>query len=181
MADSSTEATPSITSPSAGMKSPASTRKTSPFTSRVEGVSVTGPVRTRPGSFFAITSRLADRSASACALLRPSAIASAKLAKSTVIHSHSDDGEDESGRRLALARERLDPEDRREDAAQVHDEHHGVAPLVLRQQLHERIAQRPAEDGRRDELAQRRVRRREGLRDGNAHGFSLALSESRTG
>ena len=47
------------------------------------------PRACRRRSLRAIVSVLVLRSASACALPRPSAIASAKLAKSTVNHSHS--------------------------------------------------------------------------------------------
>ncbi len=72
------------------------------------------------------------RSASACALPRPSAIASAKFANSTVNQSQSDTARMNPARRLAVAAERLDPEHRREDAADLDDEHHRVAPLVLR-------------------------------------------------
>ena len=46
--------------------------------------------RTGPFSFRAFTSRRAFRSVSACALPRPSAMASAKLAKSTVNQSQSE-------------------------------------------------------------------------------------------
>ena len=67
------------------------------------------------------------RSVSACALPRPSAIASAKLAKSTVNQSQSEIAEDEARGRLALADERLDEERRREDAADLDDEHDRVA------------------------------------------------------
>ncbi len=89
IADSSTDATPSITSPSAGMKSPASTRNASPVRNAAALTRVTAPARFGSESFFAIVSRLAARNVSACALLRPSAIASAKFANSTVNHSHS--------------------------------------------------------------------------------------------
>ncbi len=95
---SSTEATPSTISPSLGMNSPASTRTRSPLRSvgagggrearrrRVEAAVVRRAVEL----LRATTSRRALRSASACALPRPSAIASAKLAKSTVNQSQSE-------------------------------------------------------------------------------------------
>ena len=94
MADSSTEATPSITSPSPGMKSPASQTTTSPSASCGAG---TGSSRTcaggvaglQPTSCRATRSVLALRSASACALPRPSATASARLANRTVSQSHT--------------------------------------------------------------------------------------------
>ena len=49
-----------------------------------------GVVARAAASFLAWMSRRALRSVSACALPRPSAIASAKLANSTVNHSHTD-------------------------------------------------------------------------------------------
>ncbi len=86
MADSSTDATPSMISPSPGMNSPALTSTTSPFFNVCAGtVSVLLPLTMR----FALVSVRALRSVSACALPRPSAIASAKFAKSTVSHSQN--------------------------------------------------------------------------------------------
>src|SRR4029077_18517422 len=84
MADSSTDATPVMISPSPGMNSPAETTTMSPF--RRTGaftVSISPFGRSR----FAVVSVLDLRRLSACALPRPSAIASAKFAKSTVNHS----------------------------------------------------------------------------------------------
>ena len=86
IADSSTDATPSMTSPSPGMKSPAVTTTMSPERSFELGThSVWPSLRKR----WACVSARALRNVSACALPRPSAIASAKLAKSTVNHSQS--------------------------------------------------------------------------------------------
>jgi len=86
MADSSTEAIPSMTSPSPGMISFASATTTSPLRSSEAGTTSIPPsALTR----LAIVSVFMVRSASAWALPRPSAIASAKLANSTVNHSHS--------------------------------------------------------------------------------------------
>ena len=86
MADSSTDATPSITSPSPGTICPAATRTVS-FTRKCElAISSTSPFAF---SLYAVVSDLARRSASACALPRPSAMAVAKLANSTVNHSQS--------------------------------------------------------------------------------------------
>src|ERR1700723_3480540 len=85
MADSSTEATPSTTSPSPGMNSPATTTtRSSDRNIELATVSVD------PFDFWrrAIVSLRALRSVSACALPRPSAMASAKFANSTVNHSH---------------------------------------------------------------------------------------------
>ena len=85
MADSSTLATPSTTSPSPGMMSPASQTTRSPTFSSVPGTrSSTSPARRR-----ATVSVLALRRVSACALPRPSATASARLAKTTVSQSQA--------------------------------------------------------------------------------------------
>ena len=88
IADSSTDAMPSITSPSLGIRSPASTSTMSPcFNS--------GAATTCQFVAFSVASRLAAvsvrarRSVAACALPRPSATASAKLANSTVTHSQT--------------------------------------------------------------------------------------------
>src|SRR6201991_3116646 len=86
MAASLTEATPSITSPSEGMLSPASTSTMSPTLRLVPGTRRTVP--SEPESSFAWLSVRVLRNDSACALPRPSATASAKLANSTVNHSH---------------------------------------------------------------------------------------------
>ena len=86
MADSSTVATPSMTSPSAGIISPARTWTTSPFRSISAGTfSILPLAKVR----LAIVWVRVFRRASAWALPRPSAMASAKLAKSTVNQSQS--------------------------------------------------------------------------------------------
>ncbi|MBP1597535.1 MAG: hypothetical protein H6Q05_2912 [Acidobacteria bacterium] len=86
IADSSTEAMPSMTSPSPGMNSPALTITTSPVLSLEPGtVSVPPPGNSR----LAMVSERVLRSESACALPRPSAMASAKFANKTVNHNHS--------------------------------------------------------------------------------------------
>ena len=84
MADSSTEPTPSMISPSAGMISPAVTTTTSPFCSSGAGTSSIPPVSQRRWATVVV---LVARSAFACALPRPSAIASAKFANRTVSQS----------------------------------------------------------------------------------------------
>ncbi len=87
---SSTEAAPSMTSPSVGIGWPASTRTMSPSSSCDDGTC------SRAASLFAVARRIAMtslralRRLSAWALPRPSAIASAKLANSTVNHSHAE-------------------------------------------------------------------------------------------
>ena len=78
IADSSTEPTPSMMSPSAGITWPASTTTTSPRCSSAAGTS--RPSRSRA---MGVVVRVARRLA-ACALPRPSAIASAKFANRTV-------------------------------------------------------------------------------------------------
>ena len=94
MALSSTEATPSMTSPSAGTVSPASIITMSPLrrlsaSSGCHFMAVRGSPRLySPSSFLAQVCFFRPRSEAACALLRPSASASAKLANSTVNHSH---------------------------------------------------------------------------------------------
>ena len=81
MADSSTDAMPSITSPSDGMTSPATTMHSSPTSSSLDGTCSTVPSSRRR---YAIVSVRALRNEAACAFPRPSAMASAKLANRTV-------------------------------------------------------------------------------------------------
>ena len=83
MADSSTEAMPSMTSPSPGIVSPAETTTTSPLRSSLACFWVMTPST----STLARVSVLVLRRVSAWALPRPSAIAVAKLANSTVNQS----------------------------------------------------------------------------------------------
>ena len=87
MADSSTEATPSMISPSDGMNSPAATKTRSPVRSLELGIFSTWPLL--PVRRLAIVSERALRNVSACALPRPSAIASAKFANNTVNQSQN--------------------------------------------------------------------------------------------
>ena len=84
IADSSTEPTPSMISPSAGITSPALTTTMSPRWSSGAGTSSSAPLSSR---LCAVVVVRVARSALACALPRPSAIASAKLANSTVSQS----------------------------------------------------------------------------------------------
>ena len=81
MADSSTDAAPSMTSPSPGMRSPAWTNTTSPLASRVASMDSREPSRRLRRAMSCLREA---RRARACALPRPSATASAKLAKTTV-------------------------------------------------------------------------------------------------
>jgi hypothetical protein len=87
MTDSSTVAMPSTTSPSPGISSPALAMTISPERNFEAGTTSIFPL---PDTRFAIESVFVLRRVSACALPRASAIASAKLAKSTVNQSHSE-------------------------------------------------------------------------------------------
>jgi len=89
MALSSTDATPSTISPSHGITSRACTMTWSPTRSVVAGTTRIPRCSFGSSSFFAITPPRVRRSASAWALPRPSAIASAKFANSSVNHSHT--------------------------------------------------------------------------------------------
>src|ERR1700736_3545907 len=83
MADSSIDAMPSITSPSPGTMSPASQTTRSPLCRAVEATFSSRPLTSRR----AMLSDRVLRNAAACALPRPSATASAKLANRTVNQS----------------------------------------------------------------------------------------------
>ncbi len=89
MADSSTDATPSITSPSPGIRSPGVQTTMSPDRSWLAATAMNCSGCARLASRLAWVSRRLLRRLSACALPRPSAIASAKLANSTVNQSQS--------------------------------------------------------------------------------------------
>ena len=136
IADSSTEATPSTTSPSPGMISPASTTTWSPRVSWVPGTS-SSRVPAWPGcqpiSRRATVSRLVRRSVSAWALPRPSATASARLAKTTVSHSQTTIVQLKTGRRLGNSRVGG------HRGADLDHEHDRVAELDPRVQLLERV------------------------------------------
>src|SRR6266853_718199 len=85
IADSSTEAMPSMMVPSLGIRSPASITTVSPLRSWEDDTrSSLPPTRRR-----AMVSVRARRSVAACAFPRPSASASAKLAKMSVNHNQS--------------------------------------------------------------------------------------------
>ncbi|SKT82994.1 Uncharacterised protein [Mycobacteroides abscessus subsp. abscessus] len=90
MADSSTVAMPSTTSPSPGIICPASTTTRSPGRSALPGTSSSFSLPPpSPTSLRATVSRLTSRRLAACALPRPSATASARFANTTVNHSHA--------------------------------------------------------------------------------------------
>src|SRR5664279_3378405 len=86
IADSLTLATPSTMSPSPGMVSPASQTTRSPTLRSDAATAVSWPCTS---SFRAIAVSRVARSVAAWALPRPSATASARLANSTVSHSHT--------------------------------------------------------------------------------------------
>src|SRR6266508_3876105 len=86
IADSSTEAMPSMISPSEGMISPAETTTMSSTSSCEDGTCSRSPPAVRR---LASVSDRVRRSVAACAFPRPSAIASAKLANSTVNHRNA--------------------------------------------------------------------------------------------
>ena len=88
MADSSTVATPETIVPSPGITSPASHFTKSPTFSCVAGTSVVLLACSLASRLATVCERVL-RSESACALPRPSAMASAKLANSTVNHSQA--------------------------------------------------------------------------------------------
>ncbi len=85
IADSSTLAMPSTTSPSLGMMSPASQTTRSPTVRAAAGVGCSTPST----SSRAVVSCRLRRSEAACALPRPSATASARLANTTVAQSQT--------------------------------------------------------------------------------------------
>ena len=139
MADSSTEPTPSTISPSAGMTIPASTTTMSPFARSAAATSSSLPPPSRRSAVVVV--RVA-RSASACALPRPSAIASAKFAKSTVSQSQNAITPTKRKRAVMSARKIEEEDHRRDHAAELDDEHHRVLELLPRVELRERIADR---------------------------------------
>ena len=143
IADSSTEAMPSITVPSPGISSPASTTTTSPLASSAACLIV-------PSWSLAMVSWRIARSVSAWARPRPSANASAMFANTTVSHSQIEmtnvyqDGVVAAER---LAAEQLDePGDGRDHRADLDHEHDRVADLNPRVELEEAVDQRALED-----------------------------------
>ncbi len=84
-----TDAAPTTTSPSPGMRSPVPTKTRSPLRRLLDGTDVAGAPNSATEIFFAIVSLRALLSDAACALLRPSAMASAKLANNSVAQSHN--------------------------------------------------------------------------------------------
>ena len=99
-------------------------------------------------SFLACTSRRVARSESAWALPRPSAIASAKLANSTVNHSQAETPKMNAGDSWPAVEHGVDAQARRQDAADEHGEHHRVANLPARIEFQERVDHRPPHNRR---------------------------------
>ena len=151
MADSSTVAMPSTTSPSPGMTSPALTTQRSPTVNAVDGTSSMVPSGRRRR---ATVSCRVLRSVAAWALPRPSAMASAKLAKSTVNHSHAATPPAKTFS-CAVASEVADEQDRRQHAADLDDEHDRVAGLDPRVELLEGVDDGGAHDGAVEQRAPR--------------------------
>ena len=140
IADSSTDAIPSTTVPSPGMSSPVSTTTRSP---RVSSLAA----RCEPSHHR--RDRLAPqaRNVAACALPRPSAIASAKLPNTTVSHSHTATVTVYQAEVVAgehhRRRSQYDPDDGRDDGADLDDEHHRVAHHVARVELADAVERGP--------------------------------------
>ena len=120
---SSTEAMPSMTSPSPGMYCPASTTTVSPLR-RMEAATFSSRPST---SFRASISLRIFRSDAAWALPRPSATASAKLAKSTVNQSQRDTSPvNHSGGGWVRGADVPDELDRGQERPHLDHEHHRV-------------------------------------------------------
>ena len=163
IADSSTEAMPSITVPSPGITSPASTTTTSPRIS-------SDAARSPPSASRAVVSERIARSEAACARPRPSASASARLAKTTVSHSQTAIVKREPARVAAVAD---DPGDRGDQRADLDHEHDRVADLHARVELAQR--RRGDEAGRDGDRAPRGLRPGRGGDCGHRSSASLSL------
>ncbi len=143
IADSSTVAAPSSTSPSAATISPASTTNRSPLRRLV--LATRSSVSVVCAAAAQYVSDFVRRRASACALPRPSATASAKLAKSTVNQSHAAIAKSKPAEPVCLTQVAHE-EDRRCRGPDFDDEHHRVASLPARIELLERIAESARDD-----------------------------------
>ncbi len=143
IADSSTVAIPSMTVPSPGISSPGVTTTMSPRASSEAGF-------VEPSRIFATVSLRIDRSVSAWARPRPSAKASAMFANTTVSHSQIEIvNVNQLGSAAAerfAAPELYEPRHRRDQRADLHDEHHGVADLHARVELLDAVEQRTQDD-----------------------------------
>ena len=158
IAASLTEATPSITSPSEGMVSPGSTSTTSPTLRLVPGTSL-WLLKSGPASSFAWVSVRCRRKESACALPRPSAMASAKLANSTVNQSQKMIWNVKQ-QILSAGHQVAQEDDRRQRGNDFDHEHDGVLDQRARIELDEGRA-----DGRPHDLRVEQGRGRHALAD----------------
>ena len=125
----------------------------------------------------AIVSERVARSVAACALPRPSAIASAKFANSTVNHSHTAI----SPAKTFSRRDRANEEDGHEGAADLDDEHHRVPGHPARIELAHAVERAPAPSDRGGRAASARARRVErSLRLRDARGSARARGRGST-
>ena len=166
IADSSTEPTPSMISPSAGMISPAVDDDDVAALQLGRGDVLDAAAVARRCAIVVV--RVA-RSALACALPRPSAIASAKFANSTVSQSQTAITATNQSWSVCPAREVEDEDHGRDHAAELDDEHHRVLELAARVELRERVADR----------RERRSRGEKMLADWRAITCLAALSRAR--
>ena len=144
IADSSTVAMPSTTSPSPGMTSPALTTQRSPSRSCDDGTTSIDAARTpHPGR--RLGARLAQRRR-----LRLAAALGHRLGEVGEQHREPEERHDETGEHVLLVggvAEVADEQDRRQDRADLDDEHDGVAGERPRVELDERV-ERGAPDDR---------------------------------
>ena len=144
IADSSTDATPSTTSPSPGIRlAGVDDDDVARDAAAVPGTSSIEP--SLDGACGRASRSRVPRSDAACALPRASAIASAKFAKSTVNQSQAAMSPAKTFSCVASPR-RLDEQDGHDDASDLDEEHHGVARDVARVELPDGRRGRPADD-----------------------------------
>ena len=144
---------------------PASTTTTSPFCRSGAAISSRCPSWERRSAVVVV--RVA-RSAFACALPRPSAIASAKFANRTVSQSQIAITPTNQSWLVFPCDEVLEEDHGRDHAAELDDEHHRVAQLQARVELRERVA-----DGGEHEVAREHAGRAAG------HQLRCSLSSAR--
>ncbi len=143
IADSSTEAMPSMISPSPGISSPAVTTHSSPTRRSFDDFSTIGAVGL-PDARHRLGAGLAQRVG-----LRLAAALGDRLGEVREQHGEPQPRGDEAGEHAVgrgRRRQLLEEQDRREDAADLDDEHHRVARHLARVELHERVDDRPLHD-----------------------------------
>ncbi len=155
IAASLTDATPSTMSPSHGTSSSASMRTMSPLRSTADDTISTFASRFASASFFAGVSLRACRSVSACAFPRPSAIASAKLAKSTVNHSQSETAKMKPAEASPCPPSAWTKSAVVKDAPDLDDEHDRVLELMARVELSEGVDHGALHDRPLEQLSRR--------------------------